>query len=242
VGTAPLQLADLRKKFGSITAVDNITLDVEAGRVTALLGPNGAGKTTTLRLLLGLVRPDGGHALVNGKPYAELVAPRSTVGVALGSESFHPGRTGRNHLRVVARAAHISDSRVDEVLDLVELVGAGRRRVGGYSLGMRQPLGLATALLGDPEILIADEPANGLDPEGIAWLRGFLRSLADDGRTVVVSSHLLAEVVRTADHVVVISGGRLRFDGPLGELAGSTTNPDPAILESEFLRLTAGAA
>ena len=242
MGTAPLQLANVRKRFGKVTAVDDITLDIAAGRVTALLGPNGAGKTTTLRLLLGLIRPDAGHALVNGKPYATLAAPRSTVGVALGSECFHPGRTGRNHLRVVARAAAISDTRVDEVLELVELAGAGRRRVGGYSLGMRQRLGLATALLGDPEILIADEPANGLDPEGIAWLRGFLRALANEGRTVVVSSHLLAEVARTADHIVVISGGRLRFDGALGELAGSATNPDPAMLETEFLRLTAGAA
>jgi ABC-2 type transport system ATP-binding protein len=242
MGQAPIQLTNVRKRFGKVTAVDDISLDVEAGRVTALLGPNGAGKTTTLRLLLGLVRPDAGRALINGRPYAELTAPRSTVGVALGSECFHPGRSGRNHLRVVARAAAISDVRVDEVLELVELGDASRRRVSGYSLGMRQRLGLATALLGEPEILIADEPANGLDPEGIAWLRGFLRAIADEGRTVVVSSHLLAEVARTADHVVVISAGRLRFDGPLGELAGSTTNPDPAILEAEFLRLTAGAA
>jgi ABC-2 type transport system ATP-binding protein len=207
-----------------------------------LLGPNGAGKTTTLRIVLGLVRPSTGRALVNGKPYADLAAPRRTVGVVLGSDCFHPARSGRNHLRMIARAAHISDVRVDDVLDLVELTPAGRRRVGGYSLGMRQRLGLATALLGDPEILIADEPANGLDPEGIAWLRTFFRVLADEGRTIVVSSHLLAEVARTADHVVVMCDGQLRFDGPLSDLAGSATNPDPAILEAAFMRLTTGAA
>ena len=240
--TPPIQLEGLGKRFGTVTAVENVTLTVESGRVTALLGPNGAGKTTTLRMLLGLIRPTTGRALINGRPYAELPAPRRTVGVVLGSDCFHPTRSGRNHLRVVARAAHISDTRVDEVLDLVELSDAGRRRVGGYSLGMRQRLGLATALLADPQILIADEPANGLDPEGIAWLRGFLRSLADEGRTVVMSSHLLGEVARTADQVVVISEGRLRFDGPLGDLAGSSANPDPAILEAAFLRLTTEAA
>jgi len=240
--STPVRLEGLGKCFGTVLAVEGLTLGIQAGRVTALLGPNGAGKTTTLRMVLGLIRPTTGRALINGRPYAELAAPRRTVGVVLGPDCFHPSRSGRNHLRVVARAAHISDIRVDEVLDLVELTGAGRRRVGEYSLGMRQRLGLATALLADPQILIADEPANGLDPEGIVWLRGFLRSLAAEGRTVVMSSHLLGEVARTADQVVVISDGRLRFNGPLGELAGSSTNPDPAVLEAAFLRLTTEVA
>jgi ABC-2 type transport system ATP-binding protein len=238
----PIRLDDLGKRFGTFSAVEGLTLGIQSGRVTALLGPNGAGKTTTLRMMLGLIRPTTGRVLINGQPYAELSAPRRTVGVVLGSDCFHPSRSGRNHLRVVARAAHLSDTRVDEVLELVELTQAARRRVGDYSLGMRQRLGLATALLADPQILIADEPANGLDPEGIAWLRGFLRGLADEGRTVVMSSHLLGEVARAADHVVVISDGRLRFDGPLGDLAGSATNPDPAVLEAAFLRLTTEVA
>lgn len=238
----PIRLEGLGKRFGSVVAVDGLTLGIESGRVTALLGPNGAGKTTTLRMVLGLIHPTTGQALINGRRYADLPAPRRTVGVVLGPDCFHPGRSGRNHLRVVARAAHVSDTRVDEVLELVDLTGAARRRVGEYSLGMRQRLGLATALLGDPQILIADEPANGLDPEGIAWLRSFLRLLAAEGRTVVMSSHLLGEVARTADQVVVISDGRLRFNGRLGELAGSSTNPDPAVLEAAFLRLTTEVA
>jgi ABC-2 type transport system ATP-binding protein len=242
MASVPIQVAALGKRFGSVVAVDDVNFEVAPGRITALLGPNGAGKTTTLRMVLGLIRPTTGSALVNGKPYAELPSPRQTVGVVLGSECFHPGRSGRDHLRVVARAAHICDARVDEVLELVELTAAGGRRVGGYSLGMRQRLGLATALLGDPEILIADEPANGLDPQGIAWLRNFLRSMAAEGRTIVISSHLLAEVARTADNLVVMSEGKLRYDGPLSALAGSAANPDPEVLEAAFMHLTSGAA
>ena len=236
-----IEIENLGKTFGAMTAVDDLSLRVPAGAITAFLGPNGAGKTTTLRMVVGLVRPTTGRALVEGKPYAELRDPRRTVGVLLGPDGFHPGRTGRNHLRVVARAANISDVRVDEMLDLVELTAAGRRRVGGYSLGMRQRLGLATALLGDPRILIADEPANGLDPEGIVWLRGFLRRLADEGRTVLVSSHLLAEVARTADRVVIISQGRLRFDGELSALAGPN-GAGADQLESAFIRLISEVA
>jgi ABC-2 type transport system ATP-binding protein len=236
-----IEIENLGKKFGPTTAVDDLTLRVPEGAITAFLGPNGAGKTTTLRRVVGLIRPTTGRALIEGRPYAELPDPRRIVGVVLGPDGCHPGRTGRNHLRIVARAANISDARVDEVLELVELTYAGRRRVGGYSLGMRQRLGLATALLGDPQIMIADEPANGLDPEGIAWLRGFFRRLADEGRTVLVSSHLLAEVARTADRVVVISRGRLKFDGELAALAGPDgTNADE--LESAFIRLTTEVA
>jgi ABC-2 type transport system ATP-binding protein len=224
------------KQYGDVHAVQDLTMTVPSGSVTAFLGPNGAGKTTAVRMLLGLVQPTSGRALIGGRPYAELSDPRRTVGAVLGSESFHPARSGRNHLRVIARAGAISDVRVDEVLALVELEHAAPRRVGGYSLGMRQRLGLAAALLGDPEVLVADEPANGLDPEGIAWLRGFLRSMAAEGRTVLVSSHQLAEVSRTADSVAVISQGRLRYNGPMDGLG----SPDE--LEAAFLRLTSVAA
>ena len=237
-----ITLTGLTKRFGSVTAVSDLSLQIRPGSVTAFLGPNGAGKTTTMRMILGLVRPTAGTALIGGRQYADLVSPRRTVGAVLGPDGFHPGRSGRHHLRVIALAAGIPQSRIDEVLDLVELSDAARRRVGTYSLGMRQRLGLAAALLGDPAVLIADEPANGLDPEGIAWLRRFLRSTADDGRTVLVSSHLLAEVARTADRIVVISEGRLRFDGGLSDLAGPAGPGDADALEAAFLRLTVGAA
>ena len=237
-----ITLTGLTKRFGSVTAVSDLSLQIRPGSVTAFLGPNGTGKTTTMRMILGLVRPTAGTALIGGRQYADLVSPRRTVGAVLGPDGFHPGRSGRHHLRVIALAAGIPQSRIDEVLDLVELSDAARRRVGTYSLGMRQRLGLAAALLGDPAVLIADEPANGLDPEGIAWLRRFLRSTADDGRTVLVSSHLLAEVARTADRIVVISEGRLRFDGGLSDLAGPAGPGDADALEAAFLRLTVGAA
>lgn len=232
----------LTKRFGAVTAVDDLSLQVRPGSVTAFLGPNGAGKTTTMRAILGLVAPTSGRALVGGRTYASLPSPRREVGALLGPDGAHPGRTGRDHLRVITTAAGLDPTRVDEVLALVELTGAADRRVGGYSLGMRQRLGLATALLGDPAVLIADEPANGLDPEGIAWLRRFLRQAADDGRTVLVSSHLLAEVARTADRIVVISEGRLRFDGDLTELAGPAGPGDADALETAFLRLTLSTA
>ena len=237
-----ISLDRLTKRFGAVSAVDDLTLQVTPGAVTAFLGPNGAGKTTTMRATLGLIRPTSGRALVDGVPFAELLCPRRTIGAVLGPDGFHPGRSGRRHLRVIATSAGLPRARVDEVLDLVELTGAADRRVGGYSLGMRQRLGLATALLGDPAVLVADEPANGLDPEGIAWLRRFLRAMADEGRTVVVSSHLLAEVARTADRIVVVSEGRLRFDGDLTELAGPAGPGDADALEDAFLRLTVGVA
>ena len=237
-----ISLDRVTKRFGAVTAVDGLTLQVRPGAVTAFLGPNGAGKTTTMRVLLGLVRPSSGRALIDGVPYAELPAPRRTVGAVLGPDGFHPGRSGRQHLRVIAMSDGLPPARVEEVLALVELTDAADRRVGTYSLGMRQRLGLATALLGDPDVLIADEPANGLDPEGIAWLRRFLRATADEGRTVIVSSHLLAEVARTADRIVVVSEGRLRFDGDLTELAGPVGPGDADALEDAFLRLTIGVA
>jgi ABC-2 type transport system ATP-binding protein len=235
-------LEGLGKRFGPVTAVEELNLQIQPGAITAFLGPNGAGKTTTMRMVLGLVRPTSGRALIGGRPYAELGSPRRTVGAVLGPDGFHPGRSGRHHLTVIALAAGIPRPRIGEVLELVKLTDVADRRVGTYSLGMRQRLGLAAALLGDPGVFIADEPANGLDPEGIAWLRGLLRASADDGRTVLVSSHLLAEVARTADRIVVISDGRCRFDGDLTELAGPAGPGDADALESAFLRLTTGAA
>jgi len=208
----------LTKRFGSVLAVDDLSFDVLPGRVTGFLGPNGAGKTTSLRMMLGLVTPTGGTATIDGVPYAHLPEPQRAVGAVLESSDFHPGRTARNHLRVQASTARVPDSRVDEVLALVGLTEAAGRRVGGFSLGMRQRLGLAGALLADPTVLLLDEPANGLDPEGIAWLRAFLRGLAAQGRTVLVSSHVLSEVEQTVDDVVIIVDGRLVRRAPLAEL------------------------
>jgi len=208
----------LTKDFGTVRAVDGLSFLVEAGSVTGFLGPNGAGKTTTLRVLLGLVSPTSGTATIDGRRYAELPEPMRMVGAALEASSFHPGRTARDHLRVLVLSAGLRLTRVDEVLAQVALTESADRRVGGFSLGMRQRLALAGALLGDPQVLLLDEPANGLDPEGIAWLRGFLRHLASQGRTVLVSSHVLAEVQQTVDHVVIISRGRLIRSAPLAEL------------------------
>jgi len=208
----------LTKRFGKVVAVRELSFALEAGTITGFLGPNGAGKTTTLRMLLGLASPTSGRALVFDQPYNRLQRPASRVGAVLEATDFHPGRTGRNHLLALARSSGIGDARVDEVLQLVELSGAARRRVKGYSLGMRQRLGLAAALLGDPELLILDEPANGLDPEGVRWLRDFLRAFAAEGRSVFVSSHVLAEVAQTVDRVLIISHGSLITDAPLAEL------------------------
>ncbi|MEX2107406.1 MAG: ATP-binding cassette domain-containing protein [Solirubrobacterales bacterium] len=212
-----LEVRNLSKRFGKTVAVDDLSFSVEAGRVTGFLGPNGAGKTTTMRALLGLVRPSAGEALVEGRPPVELTDPLRTVGVALEATAFHPGRSGRNHLRVLAASAGIPTSRVEEVLTMVELTGSANRRVKGYSLGMRQRLALAAALLGEPRILILDEPANGLDPQGMRWLRDLLRAQAADGRTVLVSSHLLSEVAQTADELIVIRDGRLVAKASLDE-------------------------
>ena len=216
---APVVRAEsLTKRFGNLTAVDDLSFLLEAGTITGFLGPNGAGKTTTLRMLLGLARPTQGRALIFERPYAEIEQPALRIGAVLEATDFHPGRSGRNHLRTLSAAAGIPDSRVDEVLRTVELDGAANRRVKGYSLGMRQRLGLAAALLGDPELLVLDEPANGLDPEGVRWLRDFLRAFAASGQTVLVSSHVLAEVAQTVDHVLIISRGKLVRESRLDEL------------------------
>ena len=233
---AEVEVRDLTKTFGRVTAVRGMSFTAPAGKVTGFLGPNGSGKTTTLRIVLGLVREDAGTALIGGVPYSRLARPRRTVGAMLEATGFHPGRRARDHLRVIADASGVPSRRVDEVLAQVDLTSAARRRVREFSLGMRQRLGLATALLGDPEVLLLDEPANGLDPAGIAWLRGLLRSQADEGRTVIVASHVLSEVAQTVDHVVIVSAGQVRFAGPLDEI-GSTNNA----LESAFLKLTAAA-
>ena len=208
----------LSKSFGQVRAVSDLSFTVEPGSVTGFLGPNGAGKTTTLRMMLGLETPDAGAATFDGAAYTSLPQPIRTVGAVLET-AFHPARSGRNHLRVYCRAAGLPLSRADETLVQVGLADAGSRRAGGYSLGMRQRLALATALLGDPAVLVLDEPANGLDPEGIQWLRGFIRHLAhDQGRTVLVSSHLLSEVEQTVDRVVIIGAGRLVREGSMAEL------------------------
>jgi ABC-2 type transport system ATP-binding protein len=235
VRTSDITIRALTKRFGAVTAVDDLTFDVPAGQVTGFLGPNGAGKTTTLRMLLGLVSPTSGQALIGGRPYAQLEEPRRRVGAVLEATGFHPGRRGMDHLRIAAQIAGLPASRVDEVLDQVGLTADGHRRAREYSLGMRQRLGLACALLGDPRVLVLDEPGNGLDPAGMAWLRELLRDFAAQGRSVIVSSHVLAEVAQTADHIVIVHQGRLRFDGALSELA-----TDAAGLEAAFLRMTAG--
>ncbi|MGY1776203.1 ABC transporter ATP-binding protein [Geodermatophilus sp. SYSU D00804] len=215
---AVIEVRGLTKRYGELTAVEDLTFTAEAGRVLGFLGPNGAGKTTTLRMLMGLVTPTSGRATVDGVAVRDLPEPVRTVGAVLSTGAFHPRRTGRGHLRVLAAMASLPAERVDEVLELVGLTDAADRRASGYSLGMQQRLGLAAALLGDPRVLVLDEPANGLDPDGIRWLRGFLRHLAAEGRTVLVSSHVLAEVESTVDDIVVIRSGRLVAQGPLADL------------------------
>jgi ABC-2 type transport system ATP-binding protein len=226
-----IEVEGLSKRFGSTLAVDDLTFSVQPGKITGFLGPNGAGKSTTMRAILGLVRPTAGTATVLGRRYSDLDEPARRVGTLLETFDAHPGRSGRNHLRVLALATGIPWSRVDEVLGLVDLREAGKRRVKGYSLGMRQRLGLAAALLADPEVLVLDEPANGLDPQGMRWLRDFLRSLAGEGRTILISSHVLAEVAQTVDEVVIIHRGKLVRQAAMGEVeamaAGSTTVRSP---------------
>jgi ABC-2 type transport system ATP-binding protein len=226
-GSGPLpdlEVKNLSKRYGRTLAVDDLSFSVDSGQVTGFLGPNGAGKTTTMRALLGLIRPTKGEALIDGAPPAAMDEPLRTVGVALEATAFHPGRSGRNHLRVLAASAGINADRVEEVLDLVELTDAAKRRVKGYSLGMRQRLALAAALLGEPRILVLDEPANGLDPQGMRWLRDLLRAQAEAGRTVLVSSHLLSEVAQTADELIVIRDGKLVAKASLDEFtSGSIT-------------------
>ncbi len=216
-----IEVAGLTKTFGEHRAVDDLTFTAPSGKVTAFLGPNGAGKTTTFRCLLGLAQPTSGAALISGRPYRDLDEPRRRVGAVLESTGFHPARTGRDHLRVISRAGRLDPGRIDSLLELVGLTSAADRRVGAYSLGMRQRLGLAAAMLGDPGIVVLDEPANGLDPEGVAWVSRLLRTWADQGRTVLVSSHLLAEVAQVVDRVVIVAGGRLVTETEVATLTGS---------------------
>lgn len=219
VAPTRIVVSDLSKRFGDVHAVDHLSFVVEPGQVTGFLGPNGAGKTTTLRMALDLITPDSGSATYGGTQYSALPRPSLRVGAGLET-AFHPGRSGLSHLRVYCAAAGLPDDRADAVLAQVGMTDAAKRKTGGYSLGMRQRLGLATALLGDPQVLILDEPANGLDPEGIQWLRNFLQHLAhDQGRTILVSSHLLAEVQQTVDRIVIIAGGKLVREGTIAELA-----------------------
>ncbi len=248
--TAVVTAESLTKRFGEVPAVTDLSFALEAGTITGFLGPNGAGKTTTLRMILGLAAPTSGRALVFDRPYAELPRAALRIGAVLEATDFHPGRSGRDHLRMLGQAVDVPDSRADEVLRLVELGDAARRRVKGYSLGMRQRLGLAVALLGDPELLILDEPANGLDPEGVRWLRDFLRRMASEGRTVLISSHVLAEVAQTVDRVLIISRGRLVLSSSLAVLtarAGGAVrvrSGDPqrltTALRDETLQMTTG--
>jgi ABC-2 type transport system ATP-binding protein len=232
-----IEVDDLGKAFGRTRAVDRIGFTARPGRVTALLGPNGAGKTTTLRILLGLSRPDRGTATIGGVPYPAIAEPTRVVGALLEWDTFHPARSARVHLRALTALGGFPAHRVEAVLELVELSAVADRRAGTYSQGMRRRLGLAAALLGDPEVFIADEPQGGLDPQGMRWLRQLLRQLADDGRTVLVSSHLLAEVARLADDLVIVDRGHLVATGALTELVGTGRPPD---LEELFLGLTAG--
>jgi ABC-2 type transport system ATP-binding protein len=221
---ATIAIRGLSKRYGPTRAVDDLTFSVAAGRVTGFVGPNGAGKSTTMRLILGLAVADTGEALVGGEPYVEKRFPLREVGALLDATALHPGRRARDHLLWLARSNDIPRSRVEEVLDVVGLSAVGARRTGGFSLGMAQRLGLAAALLGDPPILMLDEPVNGLDPEGIVWIRSFLRSLAAEGRTVFVSSHLMSELQGTADHLVVIGRGHLLADASVDSLLASGPN------------------
>ena len=237
-----LEFANVTKRYGHEVVVDDLTFTVEPGRVTGFLGPNGAGKSTAMKILLNLARADHGRATIGGKRYDELPDPARSVGVVLEPNAFHPGRSGRNHLRVLADGAGIEDTRIDELLEAVDLAHAADRHVGGYSLGMRQRLGLAAALLGDPPVLVLDEPGNGLDPQGIRWLRDLLRERAAAGGTVFVSSHILAEVEHLADEIVVISHGQLVTTGTLAALqqAGTSVRTERAQPLSRLLR-AAGA-
>ena len=215
---ATIELAGLRKRFGQTVAVDGLSFTVTPGQVTGFVGPNGAGKSTTMRVILGLDAPDAGHALIGGRPYRSLRRPLTQVGALLDASALQPSRTGRNHLLWLAHSQGLTAAQVDKVIELVGLETAARRKAGGYSLGMRQRLGIAAALLGDPPVLILDEPFNGLDPEGIVWMRGLLRSLAAEGRSVLVSSHLMSELQDTAGHLVAIGRGRLVADASVADL------------------------
>jgi ABC-2 type transport system ATP-binding protein len=218
-----IEARGLSKRYGDKLAVDNLSFTVQPGRVTGFLGPNGAGKSTTIRMILGLDAPTAGEVTVNGRPYAEHAAPLQEVGALLEARAVHTGRNARNHLLALAATTGISRRRVDEVIDMVGLRDVARRRAGGFSLGMGQRLGIASALLGDPATLVLDEPVNGLDPEGILWIRNLLKSLAAQGRTVFVSSHLMSEMALTADHLIIVGRGRLIADAPVAELTSASS-------------------
>jgi ABC-2 type transport system ATP-binding protein len=230
---AMIEARGLTKRFGSRLAVDALSFDVRPGRVTGFLGPNGSGKSTTMRLILGLDRPDAGHAAIGGRRYRDLAWPLREAGALLEARAWHPGRTARSHLAALAASNGIGRHRVDEVLGMVGLAEVAGQRAGSFSLGMAQRLGIAAALLGDPPVLLLDEPVNGLDPAGIHWIRDLLRTLAAEGRAVFVSSHLISEMALMAEHVVVIGQGRLLADAPVADLAGRAPS-----LEDAFLRLT----
>ncbi|MEX0790036.1 MAG: ATP-binding cassette domain-containing protein [Actinomycetota bacterium] len=239
-----ITLENLTKRFGDHLAVDNLNVEIQPGRVTGFLGPNGAGKSTTMRMILGLDRPTAGRALVGGRSYTDIAFPIRQVGALLDAKALHPGRSARNHLKAMARSNQISLARVEEVLHEVGLQDAAGRRAGKYSLGMSQRLGIAGALLGDPEVLIFDEPVNGLDPDGVRWVRRLARSLSAEGRTVLVSSHLMSEMQLTADHLVVIGRGRLLMDAPIQEVVSGMVNkrvqlriPEPGALMELARRL-----
>jgi ABC-2 type transport system ATP-binding protein len=232
-----ITLEGLTKRYGDTTAVDGLDVEIAAGRVTGFLGPNGAGKSTTMRMILGLDRPTAGRATVDGRAYRDLPAPLHHVGALLEADALHPGRSARNHLRALARSNGIPDARVDAVLDQVGLAGVARRRVKGFSLGMRQRLGIAAALLGDPAVLLFDEPVNGLDPDGVRWVRHLLRDLAAEGRTVLVSSHLMSEMQQTADHLLVIGRGRLLADAPIDDVMGAGRGRAVRVRTTEVTRL-----
>jgi ABC-2 type transport system ATP-binding protein len=233
---ATIEVSGLRKRFGQTQALDGLSFMVAPGSVTGFVGPNGAGKSTTMRVILGLDSVQEGTALIGGRPYARLTHPMRHVGSLLDASALQPSRSGRNHLLWIAHSQRLPGNRVDEVIELVGLGKAARRKAGGYSLGMRQRLGIAAAMLGDPPVLIMDEPFNGMDPDGIIWMRGLLRGLAAKGRAVLVSSHLLSELPDVADHVVVIGRGRVLADATIAELTA-----DGSSLEDAYLRLTTGA-
>jgi ABC-2 type transport system ATP-binding protein len=237
--SAAIEIDGLSKRFGKVQAVSDMSFEVQAGRVTGFLGPNGAGKSTTLRMLLGLIHADRGNGTIHGRRYQDLEHPSRQVGAVLENASFHPGRSGRNHLRVLAAAGEHPEERVTDLLEQVGLTAAADRRVKGYSMGMRQRLAIAAALLGDPEVLILDEPTNGLDPPGIRWIRELLRAEAARGRAVLVSSHLLSEVAQSVDDIVVISGGALRASGPLEEVLGGDDRSATRVRSLETERLAA---
>lgn len=236
---ATIEVVELRKRYGATPALDGMTFTARPGRVTGFIGPNGAGKSTTMRIVLGLHTADAGQALVGGRPYLSLRSPLRALGTLLDASALHPARTGRNHLLWLAQSQGISGGRVDEVIELVGLAAASRRSAGGYSLGMRQRLGIAAALLGDPPAIMLDEPFNGMDPEGIVWLRGFLRALAGQGRAVLVSSHLMSELQDMADHVVVVGRGRVLADSSVAELIAAVSG-DRVLVRTSMPEPTAG--